>query len=504
MLNRVVASFTLVVMAAFPAVAQDTPEPRAILQAASDAMGADAVHSLRYSGHGYVTSVGQSYSSALNDTWPRYDMSYTRTIDYATNSYMEEQVRNQSTWPNRGGGGRPTEGDRTRKELYADGFSWNENNGGAPASDARFIITRQMEILLTPHGFIKAALAAPDATAHRQIASSRSIEHVNIVTFKALGEYPVNGWFNEDNQLVRTQTWLPHDILGDLYIETRYTDYETFDGIQFPTEFHRSWGNPPHPGHEIFITGVEVNVADAAVTVPQSVRDTAINPENVVSEELAPGVWFLGGAGHNSLAVEFGDYSVIIEGPRSTARGRKVIEATRELVPTKPVRYVLNTHHHFDHSGGLRPFGGDDIVIITHESNFDFYEGVFFDLRPRTLQTDNLSLAPRQVHYVLVDEEYTLTNGDRTLEIAHVADIDHAADMLVGFLPAEGILVVADLFSRRGPLNIGNPSDGQLALYHAIRRQGWEVNTIIPIHGPPTTWDEFMSIVGGATALENQ
>ena len=501
MLNRMVASLVLVVMAAIPAAAQDAPDTRAVLQAADAAMGVSGVHSLRYSGYGYVTSPGQAYSSALNDTWPRYDMSYTRTIDYAANSYMDEQTRNQATWPNRGGGGRPTDGDRLIKELFADGFSWNENNGGDPASDPRYIVMRNMKILLTPHGFIKAALAAPDATAHRQIASSRSIQHVNIVTFKALGKYPVNSWFNEENQLVRTQTWVPHDILGDLYIETRYTDYETFGDIQFPTEFHRSWGSPPHPGHEIFITGVEVNVADAAVSVPQSVRDAAINPENVVSEELAPGVWLLGGAGHNSVAVEFGDYSVIVESPRSTARGRKVIEATRELVPTKPIRYVLNTHHHFDHSGGLRPFGGDDIVIITHESNFNFYEGVFFDLRPRTLQTDNLSLAPRQVHYVLVDEEYTLTNGGRMLEVAHVEDIDHAADMLVGFLPAEGILVVADLFSRRGPLNVGNPSDGQLALYHAVRRQGWEVNTIIPIHGAPTTWDEFMSIVGGATQL---
>ena len=502
MLYRIAAVSIVTALAAFTAHAQEAPDARAILQAAEAAMGADRLQSLRYSGHGYVTSPGQAYSSALNDTWPRYDMRYTRTIDYASDSYADEQIRNQSTWPNRGGGGRPTEGDRELIEYYADGLAWDRSNGGDPAPDPRDNLMRKMEIILTPHGFIKAALLAQDAVAHQQIASSRSIEHVNIVTFKAFGNYPVNGWFNAENQLVRTQTWVPHDILGDLYIETRYTDYETFGDIQFPTEMHRSWGNPPHPGHEIYITGVEANVPDAAVTVPQSVRDAAVNPENVVSEELAPGVWFLGGAGHNSMAIEFEDYSVIVEGPRSTARGRKVIEATRELVPTKPIRYVLNTHHHFDHSGGLRPFGADDIVIITHESNFNFYEGVFFDLRPRTLQKDNLSRAPRQVHYVLVGEEYSLTNGGRTLEVAHVEDIDHAADMLVGFLPAEGILVVADLFSRRGPLNVGNPTDGQLALYHAVRRQGWEVNTIVPIHGPPTTWDEFLSIVGGATHLE--
>lgn len=112
MLNRMVASLVLVVMAAIPAAAQDAPDTRAVLQAADAAMGVSGVHSLRYSGHGYVTSPGQAYSSALNDTWPRYDMSYTRTIDYAANSYMDEQTRNQATWPNRGGGGRPTDGDR--------------------------------------------------------------------------------------------------------------------------------------------------------------------------------------------------------------------------------------------------------------------------------------------------------------------------------------------------------------------------------------------------------
>jgi glyoxylase-like metal-dependent hydrolase (beta-lactamase superfamily II) len=491
----------VVIGLAVPATAQDAPSAEAVLEAAAEAMGTHDLQSVRYSGTGYVTSPGQSYSSALDDTWPRYDMSYTRTMDYTSNSWRDEQVRNQSTWSPRGGGGRPTDRtDQTVIEAYAGGYAWNVGGNGTPQSDPRFIVQRQLEIILTPHGFIKAALEAPDATVQRQIESSRSTRYVNIVTFKALGQYPVNGWFNADNQLVRAQTWLPHELMGDLYLETRYTNYQTFDGIQFPTDIHRSWGNPPHPGHEIHITSVEPNVADAALLVPDAVASAVIAPDDAITTtELAPGVWMLGGQ-HNSLAVEFADYAVIIEAPRSIARGRAVIEETRRLIPTKPIRYVLNTHHHFDHSSGLRPFGADDIVVITHESNFNFYEGVVFDLRPRLLVQDGFATAPRQVHYELVDESFTLTDGTRTLEVVHV-ETQHSADMLVGFIRDEGILLTADLFNRRGPLAVGNPDDAELALYHAIRRNEWEVRTVVPVHGPSATWAEFMSVVGVATEL---
>jgi glyoxylase-like metal-dependent hydrolase (beta-lactamase superfamily II) len=91
---------------------------------------------------------------------------------------------------------------------------------------------------------------------------------------------------------------------------------------------------------------VEPNVANAGLLVPDAVASADIPDDTeITTTELAPGVWMLGGP-HNSLAIEFADYAVIIEAPRSIARGRAVIEETRRLIPTKPIRYVLNTHHH--------------------------------------------------------------------------------------------------------------------------------------------------------------
>ena len=94
-----------------------------------------------------------------------------------------------------------------------------------------------------------------------------------------------------------------------------------------------------------------------------------------------------------------------------------MIAETHRLMPTKPIRYLVNTHHHFDHAGGLREVGRTTRIVITQEANFTFYEGIVFDLRPRMGQPDCLSFAPRQVHYALVKEGYELTDGEQHIDI---------------------------------------------------------------------------------------
>jgi len=216
----------------------------------------------------------------------------------------------------------------------------------------------------------------------------------------------------------------------------------------------------------------------------------------VESQRLADGVWLLGGGTHNSLLVAFKDYAAVVDAPNNEQRSLAVIAEAARLVPGKPIQYVVNTHHHFDHAGGLRAFGGEDIVIITHESNFNFYEGVVFDLRPRTVKTDPLSRAPRQVHYELVDDEHTVTDGNRRLQIFHVEDIEHSADMLVAYLPQERLLIEADLYT---PPAAGAPAPpagaSERALYHVIKRQNLDPATIVPLHGAPAPMATFLQTV---------
>jgi glyoxylase-like metal-dependent hydrolase (beta-lactamase superfamily II) len=503
MLKKLAAAAALVVLLGVPGGAQ-TPAPapnaRAVLQAADNAIGASRLNSVDYSATGLVTVLGQNYSSSLDDTWPRFDLkSYHRVIDYLARSMREEQVRVQGSWPaNKGGGQRPIVGERRQIQLVNGNTAWNVNDQNAAAPAIGQADTRQLEILMTPHGFIRAALLAPDASVQVQSESARSMRKVNIVTFKALGKYPITGWFNEQNLLTKVTTWLPHDLLGDMFVETRvqggYKDVAA--GIKFPNGFHQSIGNPPHPSYDVQISDVKVNLAGAAQQVPDNVRAAAAQPLRVTSQQVAPGVWMIGGGGYNVTAVEFRDYGVMVEGPNNTAYGEAVIAEAKRVL-NKPIRFVVNTHHHFDHAGGLRAFGAEDIVVITHESNFPYYEGVVFDLSPRLLNPDKLSSAPRQVHYVLVKNGHRITDGTRAMDIQHVEDLEHAEDMLIAWLPNEKILIQADLYNAPpagAPVPAANA--GNMVLLNNLERLSIVPERMISVHSGLHPMGEFLRVVG--------
>lgn len=475
------------------------PDAKTVLQRADAAMGVSKVNSIQYSATGYVTALGQNYSSALDETWPRFELkSFIRTVDYGSMSMREDQVRVQGIWnATRGGGQRPIIGERNQKQLLSGNYAWNLNDQNAPQPQPAQVEFRQLELLMTPHGFIKAATAAPDAKAAVYSESSRSTKKVTVVSFKALGKYPINGWINDQNLVTKVQTWLPNPILGDNFVETRVQGgYKDYNGVKFPAGFHQSIGVPPHPAYDIEVSDVKVNVPGAALQVPDTVRTSSAPATNIATRQMAPGIWLLGGP-YNSLAVEFRDYAVIVEGPVDINRGEAVIAETRRLIPNKPIRFVVNTHHHFDHSGGLRAFGAEDIVVITHESNFNFYEGVLFDLRPRAVSPDRLSMAPRQVHYVLVKDSYKLTDGNQEMDIYHMDQLEHAEDMLAVWFPKQKIIYEADLWN---PPPAGAPvppvSAQNMNFIYNMERLSIQPQTVVSTHTGVHPMTDFLKFIG--------
>ena len=237
-----------------------------------------------------------------------------------------------------------------------------------------------------------------------------------------------------------------------------------------------------------------VNVEVASAPEPGS------RPANVTAEEIADGVWFLAGQSHHSIVVEFPEYTVLVEAPQNDTRALAVIARARELVPNKPLRYLVNTHHHFDHSGGVRAAVAEGLTVITHDTNQALYEELVS--RSHTITADHLAQHPAELMLETVagDETYELRDGRRVVELFRVGDNPHCDGMLVVYLPAERILIQADMYIP----GVGGPfAESVAVLLQTIRDRELRVSQLVPIHGMILPLSDLEEAVAASEAGAN-
>jgi glyoxylase-like metal-dependent hydrolase (beta-lactamase superfamily II) len=309
-------------------------------------------------------------------------------------------------------------------------------------------------------------------------------------------------------------TWIPDPVMGDMMVEIRYSDYrDVGSGAKFPFHIHGHQGDHPllpggHNWLDLKVSDAKANVPDAAVPVPDNVRNAPAPQMRVAAQKLGDGVWLMGGGPHNSVAVEFKDFVAVVEAPLGEARSNAVIAEIKKTIPNKPIRYVVNTHHHFDHLGGVRTYAAQGATIVTDDRNKDFYQKVVLAPQPRTLEPDRLSQSPfaptgpgPNMLQTFTDE-YTISDGQRSLVLYHVENLNHDDDMLVAYLPQDKILVNADLWSPppAGAAPPANVNANAIALYKNVKRLKLDVAQHVPIHGNPGPNADFERIVGPAAA----
>ncbi len=514
------------------AAAQPVADVRAVLEASLRAMGGDHLQTIEYSAAGWSSRIGQTYG--LAEDWPRYEVAeYKRLIDYEAGFSREEYTRRQGRYPLLWRSPMPEE---RITSLFSGGFAWDVQGGNVVPLTRPYLDgvsygdLRRLELAITPHGFLKAALAAKDAIAIRlpivgpsDAGLSQNGRKVTIVSFM-LGKYRVNGTINDQNLVELTDTWFPNPVYGDMDYEMRFTKYKDFGGVRFPTLLHVHQGdprlNPAHNYYEYTVSDVKANVAVTPLPVPEAVRAARPSAVKVDPQKVADGVWLLAGGTHHSVLVEFKDFVTIVEAPQNEARSLAVIAEADRLAPGKPIRYVVNTHHHFDHAGGLRTYLSQGTTVITHESNKQYYLDILFSPGPRELQPDRMALfnpmymisrRPAPIETVASfaggpgggAAKYVITDGTRVLEMIHVEDMayeledqsyaqgNHSADMLIAYLPKEKILINADLYSP--PQSA--PTTGTRTLYQNMLKQKLEVALHVPLHGRVAANEEFLKLV---------
>ena len=269
-----------------------------------------------------------------------------------------------------------------------------------------------------------------------------------------------------------------HFYLQDAVRTTRFDDYEAAGDVVLPAVFSQDIEEFPLFTMQVTSQTPNADIDDLAAP-PEAASAPAFSgapPAVVEAEQLAEGVWYLTGQSHHSVLLEFDDHLALIEAPNE-ARTLGVLAKARELVPGKPVTRLVNTHHHFDHSGGLRTATANGLTIITHELNEAFYRRMAE--QPGTISPDTLAESPRAIDIDVFRDRKVYEDESMALEVYHVKDSPHSSSILMAYLPRQRLLVQADLY------NPGRTTPQLFApnLLDNIRSYGLEVDRVVPIHG---------------------
>ncbi len=513
-------------------------DPAPILAAASKAINEQSLRCITFSGVGYSGPVGQTFENAVNIDWPRSEMAnYTRTINWEAGTSKETFDRkpgnNPASWKYGQGwvGGTPTQKNLRQTHMTNGRYSWAiDGEGGQPVAVPPEDAERyQLDMYLNPHGFLKAARmpgANPKAIWRwEQIEKGRDgavinfgtplsgTEKVHVVGITVLGKYRVDATFNSQNIIQRIKTTVNDNVLGDFNIEQESTNFVDAGPSKWPIAWHshQGWDDnwkfySESTGHNAYggkFPTVQANMCDDPVTVPEAVKQApAPNPAQVVVEKMADGVYLLGGGPANSYMVEFRDFVAVFEAPLSEERSLAVIEQVAKLAPNKPIRWLINSHTHFDHIGGLRTYNHIGATVVTHIFNLPFINRDVLNYEPRTVKPDILALWPptevaEGYNYEAIQENYVITDNSRILRVHYVQPLQHVSGMLMAYLPTERILFEADLFDTHEP-----PRSSQLpamrSLHNQIQRMKLDVATVAPVHGKPVPLSTFVAALGPA------
>jgi glyoxylase-like metal-dependent hydrolase (beta-lactamase superfamily II) len=364
-----------------------------------------------------------------------------------------------------------------RVDQYVDGtLAWNVPaapaagaNTPAPQAQPAAVAERQAEIWTSPHGFIKAAVFNQ--------ATSTAADGGTQLKFIADGR-PYEGFLDASNQLTRVRTWIDNPVLGDTPVEVTYADYRKFGELNFPARITRTMGG--HPVLELTVS----NVAKASSQIAAPAEASTVAPVEVTVETLAKGVYYLRGGSHHSIVVDQADGIVVIEGPQHEERSNAVIAKAKELVPNKPIRFIVNSHHHFDHSGGLRTYVDEGATVVTHASNQPFFEQAW--AAPHELNPDRLAQSGKTAQFRTFTDKLVLEDKSHPVEVHLIAGNGHNDAFAMVYLPKEKVLIEGDAWT---PAPAGAPPSTTRNPYTAnllenVERLKLDVRRIAALHGP--------------------
>src|SRR5688572_5604266 len=521
MLFRMLAVTTLLVTVLLTGVGAQNAS--SVVAAASKAMGVDSLNSITYSGTARNGAFGQS--KAIGNPMGPVNVTrvtqYTRTITFGQTepTALVSRATGPTQPPTVPGAPAPTPG------------VFNQNITGNQVATNW---TQALNVWTTPWGFLKGA-AANNATVRQQ--GGQQVVSFSPANLKSpSGQmYTVTGYINNQNLVTKVETRVEHAVVGDLLVEFEYSNYQNMNGVQVPTRIVQKQASletfdanitaatpnptnlaelltpPPAPGRAGGAPGGAPAGAPAAgappaggrgaqAAAPPAAAPPAAAPPAAAAaapvEKLGEGVFKIGG-NYTSLAVDMGDHILVVESGQSDARGMAVMAAAKQAIPGKPVRFVVNSHPHFDHAGGLAAAVAEGATILTHRNNEPVLERLLAG--SRSLIGDSLSkVTNRRINVVegVGSRDVRKGTNGKIVELHHIPN-EHSDGMLAVLLPAEKVLWTADItVVSPNPIQLGTLR----AAVAALNRLKLDYDAWIPAHPPnpdrPLTKADVLAAAG--------
>ncbi len=357
-----------------------------------------------------------------------------------------------------------------------------ESNPPAHAMSGLRLAATQRELRRPPAPLLRDMLRNPD-----KVSAARSVT-IGSVSYPAVdyraGDVTYTVMFDPQTGLPARIRTLDYDnVWGDVNYDLVLSDWQTMDRLRVPTS--RKYELNGRTVAEIKITEVKYNLPVAAerITIPAAFREGAPKPatggavpyqwvirrpfigtymdsdntsfdtraaSSLRLAELGPGIQHVVGGSHNALIVEMSDHLIVFDAPVSDAQSKWTLDAARQKFGAKPIKYLVLTHHHMDHVGGLRAYAAQGATIVVGKGDGEHFRRVLaapFRRNP-DLPPKDLSKTP----IVEVADKHVLTDGKREVNV-FLVDNPHTQSMLIGYVPDAQLGFVTDIWSPgRDPL----------------------------------------------------
>jgi hypothetical protein len=349
-------------------------------------------------------------------------------------------------------------------------------NGRAARAAGQAVRARRFDMLNNPVVLVRAALDARARVANLRAERTLQLGDITVATGETL-TLAIDG----TSGLPAWVRWMTHDEnLGDVTSRTSFTGFLPVKGVMLPMGYNTVIDFRGVVQNKLYVDKNAIDEPIDDLSAPSDVRSAAAPvpaAPAVDATRVGQGVWLLhGNGGANSVLFEFADHLTMFEAPSSQAWTKALIERARATVPGKPVTELVVSHHHFDHTGGIRQAMAEGLTIIAHKGT----EGLFREIASRagTIAPDALGPTPKPLKFKAVDDHLRLGDATMQVDLYHVVSNSHMAEALFAYVPKDRLLVEGDFFDVGWELYWWQKTYADNIAYRQL-----QVDSDVPVHG---------------------